>query len=205
MVMSSIAAARAFRVTCHRQPSSLRAFHSPFVALKATESPLTSVPAPSATLSPISAPLSSYEKQEDHYTSEPHISSSGTRMYVVSEPDPLNTAYEVPYGAYPTTAPYANYPLADGPPNPEGKHSSTSSTLPHPYTTSAHAVPQNKSGIGESAAVRNAEAPGEMGRRGGSYGGLGLMDEKTTTRRTRGIEFGEKKNEQSFRTLKENK
>ncbi|KAI6099621.1 hypothetical protein F5141DRAFT_386957 [Pisolithus sp. B1] len=203
--MSSVAAARAFRsLTHHRQPSSLRAFHSPFVVLKAT-SPLTSSPAPSATVSPVSAPLSSYEKQVDHYTSEPHVSSSGTRTYVVSEPDPSNTAYEVPYGAYPTSAPYVNYPLADAPPNFEGKHSSTSTTQPHPYTTSVHAVPQNKHGVGESAAVRNAEAPGDMGRRGGSYGGLGLMDEKTTTKRTRGVEVGEKKHEQSFRTLEDNK
>lgn len=205
--MSPVAAARAFRnLTCHRQPSSLRAFHSPFVALKAaSQSPLTSSPAPSATVSPINAPLSSYEKQADYYASEPHVSSAGTRTYVVSEPDPSNTAYEVPYGAYPTSAPYVNYPLADAPPNPEGKYSSTSSTQPHPYTTSARAVPQNKYGVGDSAAVRNAEAPGEMGRRGGSYGGLGLMDETTTTNRARGTEFGEKKHEQSFRTLKDNK
>ncbi|KAI5985903.1 hypothetical protein EDC04DRAFT_3098184 [Pisolithus marmoratus] len=148
----------------------------------------------------ISASLSSYEKEVDDNASEPHVSSAGTRTYVVSEPDPSNTAYEVPYGAYPTSAPYVNYLLAGAPPNLEGKYSSTSTTQPHPYTTSAHTVPQNKYGIGESAAMRNAEAPGEMGRRGGSYGGLGLMDEKTTTtRRTCGIEFWGKNREQSFR------
>jgi len=46
-----------------------------------------------------------YEKQDDS-SSEPHLSSSGTRTYVVSEPDPSNTPYQVPSGAYPTSAPF---------------------------------------------------------------------------------------------------
>ncbi|KAI5995903.1 hypothetical protein EDD15DRAFT_2164504 [Pisolithus albus] len=65
-----------------------------------------------------------------------HVSSAGTPTYVVSKPDPSNTTYEVPYCAsYPTSAPYVNYRLADAPPNPEGKYSSTSSTQPYPCTT----------------------------------------------------------------------
>ncbi|KAG1747160.1 uncharacterized protein EDB91DRAFT_1116750 [Suillus paluster] len=145
-----------------------RSFHSPFVALN---SPLTS-PAPNA--SPMSA--SSYEKQHDH-SPEPQVSSAGTRTYVVSEPDPANTPYAVPSGAYPTTAPYVNFKPTD-PPNPEGKYSSSSASLPHSFTT--RAVPKNAAGVGESAAVRYGESPGEMGRRGGSYGGLDLMDESST-------------------------
>ncbi|KAG9315291.1 hypothetical protein JVU11DRAFT_4430 [Chiua virens] len=75
-----------------------RAFHSPFVVLNAS----------TRLTSPASTPTSMYEKQDDTST-EPHLSSSGTRTYVVSEPDPSNTPYEVPSGAYPTSSPYVNY------------------------------------------------------------------------------------------------
>ncbi|KAI5988424.1 hypothetical protein EDD15DRAFT_2463949, partial [Pisolithus albus] len=105
--------ARAFKnLTCHHQPSLQCAFHSPsFIALKATsQSPQSSSSAPSATVSAINMPLSSYEKQAKYYTSEPHISSAGMCMYVISEPDPSNTAYKVPYSAYPTSVLYVNYP-----------------------------------------------------------------------------------------------
>ncbi|KAF9237654.1 hypothetical protein BU15DRAFT_63042 [Melanogaster broomeanus] len=148
-----------------------RSFHSPFVTHNSSSSPLTTPPS----ASPITTPV--YEKQGDH-APEPLISSSGKRTYVVSEPDPSNTPYEVPSGAYPTSAPYVNFGETAAP-NPDGVYSSTSSSTPHPYTT--RNVPQNDAGVGESAAIRNAEAPGEMGRRGGSYGGLGLMDEASTT------------------------
>ncbi|KAH7884696.1 hypothetical protein F5I97DRAFT_1489646 [Phlebopus sp. FC_14] len=150
-----------------------RSFHSPFVVLN-DASPLTSPPTATSTVSPITAPV--YEKQHDH-SPEPRLTSSGTHTYVVSEPDPSNTPYQVPSGAYPTSAPYV-MPSPTTAPNPEGVYSSTSASLPHPYTT--RAVPQNEAGIGESAAVRYGEAPGEMGRRGGSYGGLGLMSESGT-------------------------
>ncbi|KAI5981490.1 hypothetical protein EDC04DRAFT_1975576 [Pisolithus marmoratus] len=182
MIMPSVAAARAFRnvVVCHRQPSSMRAFHSPFVALKATsQSPLTSSPAPSATISPISASLSSYEKEVDDNASEPHVSSAGTRTYVVSEPDPSNTAYEVPMVPTPPLPP-TSITHSQMHPRIQRVNTAPRATQPHPYNK-CPCRPQNEYGIGESAAVRNAEAPGEMGRRGGSYGGLGLMDEKTST------------------------
>lgn len=150
-----------------------RSFHSPFVVLN---SPSTSSPSSAANVSPMSSVSPLYEKQHDH-SPEPQVSSSGTRTYVVSEPDPANTPYAVPSGAYPTSGPYVNYQPTEAP-NPEGKHSSTSASLPHHYTT--RAVPRNAAGVGESAAVRYREAPGDMGRRGGSYGGLGLMDESGT-------------------------
>lgn len=134
----------------------IRAFHSPFVVLSASNRLTT--PSPST-----AAPI--YEKQDDS-SSEPHLSSSGTRTYVVSEPDPSNTPYEVPSGAYPTSAPYVGYNPTTAP-NPKGLYSSTSSSIPHPYTT--RTAFQNEGGVGGSAAVRSAEAPAEMG---GIRGGL---------------------------------
>jgi len=152
----------------------IRSFHSPFVVLNQNASPLTSSPTTSSNTSTV------YEKQDDH-SPDPQISSSGTRTYVVSEPDPSNTPYQVPSGAYPTSAPYVNFNSTEAP-NPHGQHSSASTTLPHPHTTGA--VPHNEGGIGESAAVRHAQAPGAMGDRGGSYGGLGLMDKAGTQQGT---------------------
>jgi hypothetical protein len=126
-----------------------RLFHSPFVVLNSPLSPASS--APSASL---------YEKQHDH-SPEPQISSSGTRTYVVSEPDPANTPYAVPSGAYPTTAPYVNFKPTDAP-SPEGKHSSNSASL-----NMARAVPRNADGVGENASVRYGGGSGGMGPRGG--------------------------------------
>ncbi|CCM04240.1 uncharacterized protein FIBRA_06407 [Fibroporia radiculosa] len=148
--------------------SSIRAFHSPFKSL--SDSPLTSPPHPSSTVSTL------YEKQLDH-SPDPQLSSAGTHTYVVSEPDPAHTPYEVPYGAYPTSAPYQNFPAADGAdgeaPRTSSSTASTSHTLAHPLTS---ALPQNPSGVMESSAIRHGTAPGEMHQRGGSHGGLGMMD-----------------------------
>ncbi|KAH9930033.1 uncharacterized protein B0H18DRAFT_994889 [Fomitopsis serialis] len=163
--------ARSLSRTTPARPAALRAFHSPFKVL--ANSPLTSPPAPGSTVSPVS-PV--YEKQQDH-SPDPQTSHAGTKTYVVSEPDPAHTPYEVPSGAYPTSAPYQNYAAADAPALANGaQRSSTSASPAHPTLT--RAVPQNESGVQESAAVRNGEAPGRM--RGGSGGGLGLMDEKST-------------------------
>ncbi|KAH7927911.1 hypothetical protein BV22DRAFT_1005886 [Leucogyrophana mollusca] len=152
------------------KPAPSRSFHSPFVALNSTTSPLTSAPSSASNVSTV------YEKQDEH-SPDPQISSSGTRTYVVSEPDPSNTPYQVPSGAYPTSAPYVNFKATDAP-NYDGQHSSSSASLPHPHTTGA--APQNEAGVGESAAVRHAGAPGMMGRKGGSHGGLGLMSKAGT-------------------------
>ena len=83
-----------------------RAFHSPFAVLSA--SPLTTPPPPTSSTGGI------YEKNIE-YSAEPFVSGSGTRTYVVSTPDPANTPYEVPSGAYPTSAPYQNYPRTEAP------------------------------------------------------------------------------------------
>lgn len=148
-----------------------RAFHSPFAVLSST--PHTPAPPPSEGMSPL------YEKQWDS-TAHPTLSPSGQRTYVVSEPDPHGAPYDVPYGAYPTSAPYHNYAPADAPKT--EPRASTSPDLAHPVTTRAAAQNPTGSndaqGIQESAAVRNAEAPGQM--KTGSGGGLGLMDKATT-------------------------
>ncbi|KZT73606.1 hypothetical protein DAEQUDRAFT_683890 [Daedalea quercina L-15889] len=157
---------RSLSRTMTARPAAVRAFHSPFKVL--ANSPLTSPPPPSSTVSPI------YEKQQDH-SPEPQRSHAGTQTYVVSEPDPSHTPYEVPSGAYPTSAPYQNFAATEAP-NQGAQRSSTSASYAHPTLT--RKVPQNESGVMASAAVRHAEAPGEMV--GGSGGGLGLMDGKST-------------------------
>lgn len=113
-----------------------RSFHSPFVVLNSPLSPASSL-----------SSASLYEKQHDH-SPEPQISLAGTRTYVVSEPDPANTPYAVPSGAYPTTAPYVNFKPTD-PPNPEGKHSSSSASLPHPRNVGES--PSGEAGMGRGS------------------------------------------------------
>ncbi|KAH9856597.1 hypothetical protein C2E23DRAFT_709783, partial [Lenzites betulinus] len=150
--------------------STSRAFHSPFAVLSTSQSPLTTPPASTSTAGGF------YEKQFDH-SMDPFVSSGGHRTYVVSEPDPANTPYEVPSGAYPTSAPYQNYTRTEAPAPPRAQYASTAPRFAHPIT---HKLPQNPSGVGESAAIRHREAPGEMHARGGSYGGQGIPDAAST-------------------------
>lgn len=121
----------------------VRQFHSPFVVLNATNH-----------LAAASTAAPMYEKQVDD-SPEPHLSSSGTRTYVVSEPDPSNTPYQVPSGAYSTSASYLNSAPTTTP-IPEGLHSSTSSSNPYNTRAAAH----KEASVGQSAAVRNTAAPG---------------------------------------------
>ncbi|RDB25866.1 hypothetical protein Hypma_006816 [Hypsizygus marmoreus] len=145
-----------------RRPSAPRSLHTPFAVLG--NSPIMSPPAPVT-----------YEKQCD-FSSEP---LTGTRTYVVSEPDTTSKYYEVPSGAYPTSSPYINFTATEAPNTHGAQVSSTSSTLlAHEQTI--RTVPHHWGGVGESSAVRHALAPGEMGERGGSHGGLDLMDAKGT-------------------------
>ena len=132
----------------------LRSFHSPFVVLNAANH-LSSPPLSAAT--PI------YEKQHDT-SPEPHLSSSGTRTYVVSEPDPSDTPYQVPSGAYPASASYLTDTHI-----PEGLHSSSTASL---HSCNARVL-HKEAGVGQSAGVRNAAAPGESGR---TAGGIGRAD-----------------------------
>ncbi|KDQ24488.1 hypothetical protein PLEOSDRAFT_1090334 [Pleurotus ostreatus PC15] len=145
-------------------PAAARAFHSPFAVLDT--SPLTSSP----------PPASFYQKEGDEAV---YDAFSNSKTYVVCQPDPSNTFHEVPSGAYPTSAPYVNWDATEAPDASQStSYSSTSSTqYAHPITRSAL---RNPSGVGESAAVRNASAPGSMGMRGGGFGGLALMDKAGT-------------------------
>ncbi|TFK40134.1 hypothetical protein BDQ12DRAFT_680402 [Crucibulum laeve] len=153
------------------RPAPARSFHSPFVVLG--NSPLTAPPSASSNVSSV------YEKYNEHYN-EPFISSSGTRTYVVSEPDASTRHYQVPAGAYPTSAPYVNFTATEAPDFEGAQTSSTSSSIfAHQFTT--RAARQHRGGVGESSAVRHQSAPGEMGARGGGYGGLGIMDKNGTT------------------------
>lgn len=147
-------------------PRQTRAFRTPFAALEQTKtSPVETRPAAGST-----APT--YEKQE-----EPTTDPKGA-TYVVSEPDPADAPYKVPSGAYPTSAPYQNFTATEEPDVLSRPQSSTSSDPAHP--TLSRKGPQNPSGVGESAAVRNSVAPGDMSKRGGSDGGLGIMDKAST-------------------------
>ena len=115
------------KVTVSSTSTQIRAFHSPFTVLNQSQtSPIESAPHPMAN------PASLYEKQNDTL-SDPFLSGSGQRTYVVSQPDPANTPYEVPSGAYPTSAPYQNYAPTE--PIRRGPTSSTSSAFAHPFTT----------------------------------------------------------------------
>ena len=105
-----------------------RAFHSPFAVLSSAQSPLTMPPAP--TPAPSSA-AGIYEKNIA-YPAEPFVSGFGTRTYVVSQPDPANTPYEVPSGAYPTSAPYQPYARTEAPTPPNARFASTSTGFAHP-------------------------------------------------------------------------
>ena len=102
-----------------------RAFHSPFAVLSSQQSPLTAPPPSSSVARGI------YEKNIE-YPAEPFVSGFGTRTYVVSQPDPANTPYEVPSGAYPTSAPYQPYARTEAPTPPNARFASTSTGFAHP-------------------------------------------------------------------------
>ncbi|KAG6842281.1 hypothetical protein C0991_010569 [Blastosporella zonata] len=145
------------------RPAPVRAFHSPFAALG--NSPLMS--------STPTHPSAVYEKQYDF---SPEVVHGARTLYVVSEPDVTSKHYSVPSGAYPTSSPYVNFASAEAP-SKSGQVSSTSSSL-YAHEQTIRTVPTHPGGVGESASVRHAWAPGEMAA--GSDGGLGLMDKMGT-------------------------
>lgn len=153
-----------------RQYAPIRAFHSPYVALGQAQTPRK---AQSQQPEAQANPFAIYEKQYD-FSYEPLTTSFGNRTYVVSQPDASASHYEVPSGAYPTSSPYVNYAPSEAPNYKDAQVSSTSSSLAHEFTT--RAVPHHFGGVGASSAVRHATAPGEMGEKGGSFGGLAMMD-----------------------------
>ena len=142
----SLSAASRSPLTSAQAPRATRAFHSPFAVLSSSESPLTRAP------SPTSATRGLYEKNIE-YSSEPFMSAAGHRTYVVSSPDPANTPYEVPSGAYPTSAPYENYTRTESPVPPNAQYASTAPGLAHPITNK---VPRNDAGVGELPDVNDS-------------------------------------------------
>ncbi|EAU85411.2 hypothetical protein CC1G_07105 [Coprinopsis cinerea okayama7 len=152
----------------------VRAFHSPFTVLD--NSPLTSPPSSSS-----NANIPNTSHYEKHYDTDhgSFASLNGYRTYVVSQPDTGSKYYQVPAGAYPTSAPYVQFTATEAPQYSMNDISSTAAELlAHPITRSA---PQNPSGVGASSAIREGVAPGAMGKMGGSHGGLGMMDKAGTT------------------------
>lgn len=83
-----------------------------------------------------------YEK-EPETSPEPFTTHSGARSYVVNEPDPADSKYEIPTGAYHSTAPYEKSKEAKYEGVKEG--SSTSSEAAHPVTTKQ--VPRHEGGL----------------------------------------------------------
>ncbi|KAF9048471.1 hypothetical protein BJ165DRAFT_1459926 [Panaeolus papilionaceus] len=157
-------------------PKNTRAFHSPYAVLGT--SPLTSSSSTSST---------SYQAAVDHYAKsyehpvESSMSSRGLyRTYVVSEPDDSSRHYQVPAGAYPTSAPYMNFASTSAPAQllEEELSSTSADQVAHTFTT--RATRQHRGGIGASSSIRFRSAPGEMGVRGGSNSGATMMDKEGT-------------------------
>ncbi|KAF5327209.1 hypothetical protein D9619_004560 [Psilocybe cf. subviscida] len=136
------------------KPLATRAFHSPFTALGA--SPLTSSPSKDESIS------RHYEKQYET-SNEPKAASNGYRTYVVSEPDVTSRHYQVPAGAYPTTAPYANFHTSAAPDTHGAQPSSTSATpLAHGFTTRAATQHSGTKANEASLADRNPPPDGDV-------------------------------------------
>jgi hypothetical protein len=148
-----------------------RSIHSAFTVLGNSNS-YTPPPPPGH---PATSPL----EQHGQHSPDSQFSRDAGTVYVVSRPDPADAHYDVPLGAFPTSAPYVQFTPSEKPDVVlKDAYSSTSPNPPHPTLTKA--VPHNASGVGESAAVRHTAAPGELHQRGGSYGGLDMMDAKGT-------------------------
>ncbi|KAK7045683.1 hypothetical protein VNI00_007516 [Paramarasmius palmivorus] len=150
---------RALRATTHA-----RGLHTS-LAIRGSKSALEKFPSPDSHVYKEKVDVDSYPKPSATHVRVPQSDTPG-----------------VPPGAFPTTAPYINYPPTDAPDYSGVQFSSTSSDpVAHPITRK---VPRHQGGIGDSAAIRFAEAPGEMGARGGSFGGESLIDKQ-------GVESGE--------------
>lgn len=97
------------------------------------EAPLFKPPSDPSKLSARDLTEGTYEKQHET-SSEPITTFSGTRSYIVNEPDPADSKYEIPSGAYHSTAPYERLKEVKYEGD-EGERSSSSSELAHPVTT----------------------------------------------------------------------
>ncbi|KZT29799.1 hypothetical protein NEOLEDRAFT_1174804 [Neolentinus lepideus HHB14362 ss-1] len=185
-----MSALRALSKSAHRasRPFAARGFRSPFVAL--AESPLTTPP---------SVQNGIYEKNIE-YSSEPTLAANGSYHYVVSQPDPSDTPYAVPSGAYPTSAPYVNYTATERLEVLDAASSSTASTLAHPNLSSA--VPRNDSGVGESARIRHEGNPNkgtELMDHAGTKGANNLQERNPPPIQDVGEKFGNMGNKEAWK------
>ena len=102
------------------------------------EAPLFKSPSDLNKLSARDLTEGTYEKELET-SSEPFTTHSGTRSYVVNEPDPADSKYEIPTGAYHSTASYQKLEEVkyEGYGGERGvkERSSSSSELAHPVTT----------------------------------------------------------------------
>ena len=121
------------------------------------EAPLFKSPSDPNKLSARDLTEGTYEKELET-SSEPFTTHSGTRSYVVNEPDPADSKYEIPTGAYHSTVSYKKLEEVkyEGHEGEKGvnERSSSSSELAHPVTTKRV--------------------------QGGEGGGLGSMDKEGT-------------------------
>ena len=109
------------------------------------EAPLSKPPSDPNKLSARDLTEGTYEKELET-SSEPITTFSGTRSYVVNEPDPEDAKYQIPTGAYHSTAPYEKPQGVRYGELREKEGSSTSSELAHPVTTGR--VPRREAGAG---------------------------------------------------------
>lgn len=173
--------------------TSRRAFASLSRASAARYMSSTNTVGPSSRKSALQNPdENTYAKQDDPM-GHPTISDDGKTTYVVSDPDPKGTKYDIPgcvsttpwkaqnkcscssySGPYKSTSLYTVQETTDAPS--ADLSSSTSAGPAHPTLTKQ--APQNEDGVGSSSGVRHRSAPGAMSQ--GGDGGLGLMDESRT-------------------------
>lgn len=110
--------------------------------------------------------------QKEHETSpEPITTLSGTRSYVVTEPDPAGSKYEIPTGAYHSTAPYKGLEAGN----------SSNSEVVHPVIPKR--MPKQGGAVGQGASVGDVgvgSAPGQIIGKASRSGGLGLMGKAGT-------------------------
>ena len=106
------------------------------------EAPLSKPPSDPNKLSVQDLTEGTYEK-EPETSSEPFTTYSGTRSYVVNEPDTADSKYKIPTGAYHSTAPYEK--SKDAKHEGEKGLSEESSTVARPLT--ARQVPGQGAGL----------------------------------------------------------
>ncbi|KAH6913145.1 hypothetical protein BKA70DRAFT_1261989 [Coprinopsis sp. MPI-PUGE-AT-0042] len=123
--------ARASKRVIPTTTASVRAFHSPFAALDSHHNNTLKSSAP--------ADPNHYEK---NYESSHFVAHGGQRTYVVSEPNVTSKHYQVPMGAYPTSAPYVEAQQY----NQSDKSTTAAGILTQPFTNRTRASKSKTAG-----------------------------------------------------------